>query len=489
MIGLPEENSRQIKNAIIYLLPIVISTLVPILTLPIFTRVLSKEDYGLFSLAQVYAVFMAGIANFGLTIGYERNYFQYKDKAISLLYTTLLFVIFAFLILAALTFLFRFFFSEFIIGSQDHADLLFWSFCSTGMMSLKRYYLIYYKNSENAKSYVWYTIDETILGVIISIYFVIYLRIGIIGLVWGQLIASAIVFTALTIVFIKKYPVSFNIPAFKDSLRLSLPLTPRIFFGIIGSQFDKYMIGLISTVGGVGIYSIGQRIANGIFVYITAIHNVYSPQVYKRMFEMGEHGGESVGKYLTPFLYSAVAVGLTISLFSEEIVFLLTPKPFHGATDIIIILSMFYTSLFMGTLPQLTFVKKTYLSSVLSIVGITLNIAINIPFIIKWGATGAAWGTFLAGLISGFVTFFVSQHYYEIKWEYGKIAYIFLIFFGSSIAVILMRNVETAYGIKLAFKMISFSAFFYLGMRLDILNRKTVSLFKKMIFPAKAGGD
>ncbi len=478
---------KQIKNSFIYLLPVIVGNLIPILTLPIFTRILTKEDYGIWALAQVYAIFVNGVANFGLTIGYERNFFEHKEtnNVAGLLYSTLLFVIIAFIICGFLTYLFKYQLSKWIIGSSNHADILFWSYCSTGIMGLKTYYLTYFKNTENAKAFVWYTIDESLIGVLLSLFMVAYLRIGVIGLVWGQLLASLIIFSVLSFRFIRFLPVAFDRKALRDSLKISLPLTPRIFFGVIGNQFDKYMIGLLNTVGGVGVYNIGQKVANIVFTYMTAIQNVFSPQVYKRMFELGEDGGESVGRYLTPFLYISIAIGLMISLFSEEIIFILTPESYHGAIEIVTILSMLYGSYFFGKQPQLIYTKKTHVTSILTIVSIGLNIIINIPFIMKWGAIGAAWGTLLAGLISGIVSFVVSQHYYEIKWEYGKVASIFLIFFGSAITMILLRNYGIYYGIRISIKMAALIGYLYLGIRLEVITRENYMLVKNMIIPAK----
>jgi O-antigen/teichoic acid export membrane protein len=480
---------RQIKNSFIYLLPVIVGNLIPILTLPIFTRILTKEDYGVYALSQVYAIFVNGVANFGLTIGYERNFFEQKEtkKVSGLLYSTLLFVSIAFLIFGALTYVFKYQLSRLIIGSPDHANLLFWSYCSTGIMGLKNYYLTYFKNNENAKAFVWYTIDESLLGVLLSLFMVAYLRIGVIGLVWGQLLASFVIFSVLSCRFFNSLPVSFNQKALKDSLKLSLPLTPRIFFGVIGNQFDKYMIGLLNTVGGVGIYSIGQKISNVVFTYMTAIQNVFSPQVYKRMFERGEEGGESVGRYLTPFLYVSISIGLMISLFSEEIISILTPKSYHGAIEIVTILSMLYGSYFFGKQPQLIYAKKTYITSILTVVSIGLNILINIPFIYKWGAIGAAWGTLLAGLISGTVSFIVSQRYYKIGWEYGKIGSIFLIFFGSAVTTILLRKYGISYGMRIIAKLISVIGYLYVGIKLNILTKQNYLFLKNMIIPARDG--
>lgn len=478
---------KQIKNSLIYLFPVFIGNLIPLATLSIFTRILTKEDYGVLGLAQVYAIFASGLANFGLTVGYERNFFQYIElkKASELLYSTLAFVISGFLVVVVLTYLFKSHLAKWIIGSSVHSDILFWALCSTGIMGLKNYYLTYFKNTENAKSFAWYTIDESILGVVMSLFLVVYLRTGIIGLVWGQLFASLTIFLILGFNFLKIYPVRFNWGILKESLKLSYPLTPKIFLGVIGNQFDKYMIGLLATVGGVGIYSIGQKVAGVVFTFMGAIQNVYSPQVYKRMFNLGQKGGESVGRYMTPFAYISIAVALLISLFSEEVISLLTPEPYHGAIDIVIVLSMFYGSWFFGKQPQLIYVKKTHISSLLSVVIIVLNVLINIPFIMKWGAIGAAWGTLLAGLISGVIAFVVSQHYYKIEWEYKKIFAIFFVFFASSILMILLRNLSVTYAIILIVKCVSVSCYIYLGVKLKVITKENYFIIRQMI-PVKS---
>ena len=71
---------QQVRNALIYIIPLGIRGLLPLITLPIFTRILSPEDYGILSLAMIYAIFLSGLANFGISVAYERNYFQYHDN-------------------------------------------------------------------------------------------------------------------------------------------------------------------------------------------------------------------------------------------------------------------------------------------------------------------------------------------------------------------------------------------------------------------------
>jgi len=479
---------QQIKNSFLYLLPIVVGSIIPFLTLAVFTRILTKEDYGALALVQIYGAFITGLANFGLLIIYERNFFEYRaqKEAAQLLYTTLFFVFTSLLLCFFITYLFKAPLASWITGSPDNAFLLFWATVSTGVLSFKTYYLTYFKNTENAKSFVWYTIDESVLGAVIALFLVAYVRTGVIGIVWAQLAASLVIFTILGFRLLKILPLGFSFRILGHSLRLSYPLTTSLLFKVIGTQFDKYMLSLLGTLGGVGIYSIGQKVSNFVFSFMTAIGNVFAPQVYRRMFDLGEKGGESIGSYLTPFLYISVFAALFISLFAEEIITILTPPPFHDAIDIVIILSMLLGSHFFGKMPQLVYAKKTFFASLLTLVRIGLNVAIDIPFILIWGAIGAAWGAFIAGILANLIHFVVSQRYYKIEWEYQKIIPIFLIFICSAISMILLRYFDIAYGIRIIVKLISLTGYFYLGIKLNVITRQNYLLVKNMVFPVKA---
>lgn len=475
---------QQIKNSFIYFIPVIIGGVLPFVALSIFTRILTKEDYGVLALAQVYAIFVSGLANFGMTVAYDRNYFQYRDdrqKAAQLLYSTLLFVITSFVFFACLTFMFKGPLSRLIVGSAEYGYILFWAFCAQAFVSVNYYYLTYFKNAETAKDFTVYTIATSFINFIVSFLLVVCLRMGVMGLVYGQLCSGVVVFALLSYKFMNIFRPSFSREILIDSLKISYPLTLRIFFGVISKQFDKYMIGLLASIGGVGIYSIGQKIAELVFTFMTAIQNVFSPQVYRRMFDMGEKGGEAVGRYLTPFCYVSILVALAVALFSQEIIVIMTPPQYHGAIDIIIVLSMLYGSYFFGKQPQLIFAKKTWITSAFTLVGIILNIVINIPFILKWGAIGAAWATFITGVILFPISFAVNQHYYEIKWEYKKIGSIFFIFFVSAMSTILMRYFSVWYGFQLGLKCMAVFSYIYLGVKLKVITMENYRLIRNII--------
>ena len=130
-----------------------------------------------------------------------------------------------------------------------------------------------------------------------------WLGTGVLGLVWGPLFSGTVIVALLLKRFLVILPPRLSWKILKDSMKVSYPLTPLALLGVLRTQFDKYMIALLNTTGGVGIYSVAQRITHVIFMYMTAIQNVFQPQVYKQMFDSGEAAGKSIGKYLTPKLF------------------------------------------------------------------------------------------------------------------------------------------------------------------------------------------
>ena len=392
-------------------MPNISNAILALIALTIFSRILKKEDYGTIALAQAYAIFANGLVNFGMSAAYDRNYFQYssnKRRQNRLLTSIILFVIANFMLICLLTFLFKKNLSNIILGDIIYGNLLFWAFCGQFFFTINNYYLAYFKNSENAKYYTFITVILSLINFVFALIFIAKMKVGVIGIVYAQFFSGFLIFSILSIKFINIERPLFDRKIFIDSLKIGYPLTPRVFLGVINTQFDKYMIGLMSSLGGVGIYSVGQKVSSLIFTFMTSIQNVFSPEIYKRMFNSKENGKETIGEYLTPFAYIIVFLTLFISLFAEEIIYILTPKSYHGATDIVIVLSLFYGLLFFGKVNgnQLIYQKKTWVSSILSILNTGLNICLNIAFIIKWGAIGAAWATLSACTISCDINWF-----------------------------------------------------------------------------------
>jgi O-antigen/teichoic acid export membrane protein len=462
-------------------------SLLPFITIPIFTRILTPKDYGVLALAMIYAIIMNGIVNFGLLTVFERNYFQYRGnprKLAQLFYSTITFIIINFVFLYCLTYLFKKNISTFLTGSNQYDILILTAFAAQFFSgTILNFFLAYFKNAEKAKTHTKYQIANSLLNMIISIILVAYVRVGIIGIIISQLITGLLLFLILLYSFVKELHFSLNKKILFESLKISYPLVPGAFVKVISMQFDKYMIGLLATIGGVGVYHIGKTISDPIFTFMTAIENVFNPQVYQRMFGHSKQRSESIGKYLTPFLYFSIFVALSIALFSEELLTILTPTSYHGAIPIVGILSMYIGFLFFGKTSslQLLYVKKTNITLVLTFLTLGLNIGLNIPFIMMFGVIGAAWATMLAGLISGTIRLLIAQHYYKIGYEWTKIISIMGTFFIGSIIIVSMNLLDIQYLWSILVKIASMIIYINLGIRYGIISKENIANVRSII--------
>jgi len=481
---------QQVRNGALYVARLALTSLLPLLVLPIFTRVLTRADYGVLALVQVYAVFSSALANLGLIVAFDRNFFEYDrtGERLALLSSVVMFVGMLAVIVGAGTYVLRGTLAGWVAQAREHGDLLFCAYWAACIVSINEYYLTHLRNSENALAHVLFGVCESIVGVCASLVFVVFLRIGPMGLLLGQLTGAGVVLVAMTLFVFRAGRPRVGVAGLGACLRIGLPLTPRIFLGVVNNQFDKYMIGLLRAAGSVGFYSIGQMFAYAVFMFMTALQNVFSPQVYQRMFSLGDEGGKAVGRYLTPFAYMSVGSALLVVLFSEEVVTLLLPVSYHGSIEVAVLLACYYAVLFFGKQPQITYAKKTYIVPVLSVFSVSVNVSLNVFFITHWGAIGAAAATLLAGVCSTLVGFVVAQRCYRIDWEYASLVSMYAVLLLSMLCVLVTRFAAAPYAARLGLKSILLLSFVAMGIRRGILGKHSVELVRDSFLSGKRAG-
>jgi O-antigen/teichoic acid export membrane protein len=314
------------------------------------------------------------------------------------------------------------------------------------------YFLLYLRNRREARSYAFFSVDESILAATLTVIFVVWLGTGPVGLAWGPLVASSVVLLALLWRFSRRVPPRFRTAPLRASLRLSLPLLPRILVGVVGTQFDKWIVGVFGSTSGAAIYAIGQRLANTVFLFCTALENAFQPRTYRLMFERGAEGGAEVGRLLTPYAAATVAFAIGVTVFADEAVALLTPAGYAGAAIIANILVVHFALMFFGKQPQLTFAKRTDLISWISLLSVGLTSVMTAALAHTFGAVGAASGMLISGAIATAVFLLAGQRHYRIGYETGKLCALYGGLALTSALMIFLREAAlpafTVYAIK-----------------------------------------
>ena len=439
-------------SAIWYLVSTAAAAAMPLAVLPFITRALSPEEYGAWVLAYAYGSFVSATASVGLPVVYERSYFEEKkagDRA-ALLWTTTAFVCAALGLATLATWVWRDPLAVALMQDHPHPALLFWTTCAVCAAGVKNYFLVYLRNTGEARRYALFSLQEAVLGALASVLLVAWWQVGPLGLALGPLAAAVLVLVQLAAHFMRRLPLAFAWRPLRDLLVLAFPLLPRVALGVFGQVFDKWLVGLVAATGGVAAYSIGQRLAYVVFIFSTSLENVFQPRTYRVMFE-SPGAGATIGRMLTPFVYATVGVALAVGLAAEEALAVLAPASYGGALGVATVLSVYFALLFFGKQPQLLYAKKTGLVSALSSAQVLLGAAAMWFLATRYGAVGAAAGMALAGTLMTVAVVLVSQRYYLIVYESSKLALMYAFLAGALVLVHVMLH-DLPYPVLLAVK-------------------------------------
>jgi len=464
----------QIKNLLWYLLPFGLNTITQLISLSVFTKYLSPSDFGFYALIIVYGTISVAIANAGLLNIYQRNFFEINtEERKNLLFSNIAFVISMLMVLSLLSYFIFDFIRIFFNLNSISVNWLLVGLNFLGIQSLNQFFFATLKNTYRAKEYSIFQILEKLLSFLFSLLFIIHYEFKFEGILLGQLISVTVLFLYF---FLTQFEFStrFHLGLLTSSLRLSIPLSVSNLVKVFGNQSDKYMIGYFNAVSGLGIYDIAQKIANLSFVFSTAIQNVYSPKVYKKLFSDHKNKFSEIGHYLTPFFFLVCFFSFVLSVFTEEIILIFTTDEYVQAIPIIMLLTILYCTHFFTKQPQLIFAKKTRLLSTISISVILLNILLNIFLIKIYGLFGAAYSTFISGIIYAVVYFYYAQKFVPIHWEKKKILFLYTFLIAGIVIVFILFYLNLNYNVRLLSKILLVVLYVFLAAHFNIINRKTI---------------
>ncbi|MES2963930.1 MAG: oligosaccharide flippase family protein, partial [Bdellovibrionota bacterium] len=354
--------TSDLRATIYYLIPSVVANALPIVSLPFLTRVLTPADFGLIALAQVFGLVVFGVANLGLTTAYERDFFKYRDDAAKS--GALYWSCYGFILAVGSFFtLLAHFGAPWVDRWVFHAESpkYFVALAAIGALvrGLNQIGYQYLRNSEWPRPFVAISIFEGVSGFAVTLFLVVGLRWGPLGAIVGQTVAPVFAAFLLALFVSRRLKIAWDAFLLKEALKLGAPVTPKVFLGLASGQLDKYLLGFVSALGEVGIYSLAQRAGQVVYFLMNSMDYVFIPKVYKWMFESrqleteGRHEEASevarrIGAYLTPFIYSSCGISLSIALISEDVFKFLTTETFQAAILIAPILCLFYSTMIFG---------------------------------------------------------------------------------------------------------------------------------------------
>jgi O-antigen/teichoic acid export membrane protein len=393
-----------------------------IILLPILTKTLPIEEYGIWVQIIVTITLISPIVGLGLPytmvrfLAAEKN----KTKIQEGFFSVAVFIAFTSLAASVLLMIFSEPFATAFLGGR--VDLIRVISVIIPIECLNNLFLNYFRTFQRIKKYSLFNILYT-YGMVVLVAYSLLSGYGIFGALISFLIVRIIVFLLMGIFIVSEIGV--KIPGFshlKEYLRFGLPTVPGNFSAWIVNSSDRYIIGYLLGVAFVGYYSPGYLLGTIISMYIAPL-GFLLPAVLSRLYDEGKEG--EVKRYLEYtlkyFLMLAIPSVFGLSLLSESLLITLS-TPEIASYGYLITPFTAVSALFLGANAVIAhilhLVKKTKIDGSIWMIAAIMNLSLNFVFIPYLGILGAAITTLIAYALAFVLTAYFSFKYFKFDVDF-----------------------------------------------------------------------
>lgn len=443
----------------IMMISTVLLNAIAIITAPIFTRILTTEDFGIYSLYVSWIAILANICGLQ-TNGTLNNAkvdfkdWEYKSYCINcFLLSTIACIVWSGIWLVFNTQLSKW--------SGIPKECIIWLVVGTYgtclVCFLNSYFLIEKKVIANLVISVVIALTTTIGSILLIMYSQMqgyYARVFSYGVVY--LIASL----GIIIYFLRLQKTTINLTYWKYCLNLSLPLVVHSLSGRLLDQSDRIM--LMSSKGEsiVGIYSFCYTMALPIAVLSSAVNSAWTPTYYELM---SKDSKKEINNHYNRQMFLITGICCGYILVVPEILKILSVKEYWEGIGIvpIVIAGYFFNFLYFFPVNYEFFNKQTKYIAISTVGAAIINIVLNYILIPKWGMYGAAFATIIAYVLLFLIHDFIARRIikgYDIKWRFylkGIIPILITVIISSKIShsVVIRWGIGFVIGIAILYKL------------------------------------
>lgn len=369
-----------------------------LLTVPIFTRLMDKSQYGEYSSYLSWLSIATIICTFRLTGGvYNKGLSKYKEDqdgfCLAMQFTTSIITIGCYFLYVVFShWINRMTEMSFAVTSLLFLEVFFST--SLGFWSVRKQYLFKYKEV------VIGTLTYAILNPILGIVFVINAGQEVRGLarIISTVLAQVIVGLVFYIINIVKGKFKFNKSYSQFAIKFNLPLLPHYFSEYILNQSDRIMIQKICTYSEVALYSVAYNAGMVMTILTSSINQAITPWIYQ---SLDDKKIDEIGNVLVSLAIVLLIPILVFIAMAPEVILILAGQQYAEAVYVIppVAGSIVFLFLYNSFANIEFYYDYNKFTMYISMIGAVINIILNGIFIKLFGFVAAGYTTFFCYFI------------------------------------------------------------------------------------------
>jgi O-antigen/teichoic acid export membrane protein len=422
---LAQQIKRLVSQSLIYGLGGLISRVLSVLLLPLYTSYLHGRDYGRVETLTALSAVLVVVLRLGISSAFFRYYFDSSDVAyrVRVVRTSFWFTMGSATLGLAAGWIAAQPIADALSLGHDQAWLVRAAF--VGLWAQMNYEQLtsLFRVEERPVLFMIATLANLLVTVAATVVLVVHFHERALGVVVGNWIGTLSVY--LVLLGYRRYQLGlqFDRRLFREMNRFGLPLVPSQLALWALAFSDRFFIAKFKGQTEVGHYSVGVRIASAALLLLAAFRLAWPAFAYS--IEDEDEAKRTYGFVLTYLLFVFSWLALTLGLLAPWLVRLLTGRPeFHEGARVVPLTAFAVTALggYIVVSIGIGRARKTQFNWVVTGVAAAIDIALNFALVPSFGMIGAAISG-AAAYSSMFVLMSLhAQRVYPVPYQWRRIA-------------------------------------------------------------------
>lgn len=412
-------NYKIVRSSAIYTVSNFAVASVPFILLPILTRILSPEEYGVISMFTLVVAYLTIFVGLNIHGAISVRYFDQSNYDMKKYVSGALFI--AVLMATCMFALIKMFGAKIELFTGVPKPWLFAAACVSLCQFVTHVMLVIWQITNNALSYSLLRIAHALIDAVLSLIFIYFVFTSWHGRTSGILLAWILIAIAAFIFIYKKGWVvrKLDLDAVKDALKFGVPLMPHSLGALILSLSDRILINSLIDTSATGLYVVAAQIGLVLNLLADSINKAYAPWLMEKL----KHRNEFLFKRIVLFTYgyflSIFCVALVASTLSKLLLDYIVSAEYLIIKEILIyiFLGNAFTGMYFMVTNYIFYSRRTLSLSILTISCGLVTFVLNWILINFLGIKGAAIGFMLGQMILFFGAWLLAHRSYKMPWR------------------------------------------------------------------------
>ena len=399
---------------------------------PVYTNLLTREEYGVYTVAIAVLSFLCIIFSDWVGLSGLRFFREHQlQNQISKYLSTLVLILSTNIVLM---FLVAFFFRHQFYDFFDIPEKRFFAIVLLVIPTAVRALLFQILRAQiKPSAFTISTIINQILTILLSVFVIKTFHLGGVSILIGMALSISIIdviliFQSNILKYFKIEPLSWN--TLKSIFMYGLPIAIASISLWSITQSNKIIVQQLRGFSDAALIGVGYSLTFPILMTLFAIFTVAAYPRIINIYEDKKDVRPIISKITGYFLAIAIPLAVLASVYSKDIVDLLANEKFAEAYVLIPYLAFgcLFLSLAEYTTMQYLLVKKTYINTIIRIVAGLIGVGLNYLLILKMGIVGAGIATLFANFIYFSLSLIIVMPNLEWRIPFKKLKHIVISF-------------------------------------------------------------